>query len=236
MVSWLAAFAAGMLTTLSPCVLPVLPFVMGSARSSSRSGPAYLVFGLFCSFVISTLLVSRLGHVAGLSPAAVRSLSGIGLMLSSFLFLSDRLSDALASRLEQALAPLQARGGSGSATGVGHFGMGLFLGLVWTPCSGPSLGAALSMAASQERISEAAGVLSVFGMGAVLPLLLLALGAHGLFHRLRAHGARLKFLRRLFGVWMFAWSLFVLLGQDKQLEGKLVELLPNAWIDMTTRF
>lgn len=236
MVSWLAVFAAGALTTLSPCVLPVLPFVMGSARSSSRSGPAFLVFGLFCSFVISTLLVSRLGHIAGLSPATLRILSGIGLMFSSVLFLSDRLNDALASRLAQALAPIQERGEKGSVTGVGHFGQGLFLGLVWTPCSGPSLGAALAMAASQEGIAEAAGMLSVFGWGAVLPLLLLALGAHSIFHRLRAQGARLKVLRRFFGIWMLAWSLLVLLEGDRRLEARLVELLPNAWIDLTTRF
>lgn len=92
-------FLAGLLTTLSPCVLPVLPFVAASSLNKNKLGPVLLAAGLLISFVGASLLISSTGYIFGIDPSVLRKIAGLLLALRGVLFLSQRLSDAFANKL-----------------------------------------------------------------------------------------------------------------------------------------
>ncbi|MDT8286646.1 MAG: cytochrome c biogenesis protein CcdA [Elusimicrobiales bacterium] len=231
------AFIAGLITTLSPCVLPVLPFVAGASLSKNRAGPAALAAGLLVTFVGITLLVGLSGYVFGLDPALLRRLAGFFLALSGLVFLSQALSDrltALLSRFTGKAAPGSVRSEAGSL--FGEFAAGLLLGIVWTPCSGPSLGAALGLAAQAGSAGRAAFTLFIFGLGAVLPLLLFSYGARGLIGRLKEHLAAITLIKKVFGAAMVVFGLLIAFNTDRLLESLLTRALPAGWAEFITRF
>src|SRR5688572_24384887 len=95
------AFLAGLLTALSPCVLPVLPLVMGSA-THNRYGPTALAAGFVTAFTAIGVLLASVGAALGLSDTTVRNISAGLLVLTGALMLSHRLQD----RLGQSLSPV----------------------------------------------------------------------------------------------------------------------------------
>lgn len=237
LISLPLAFIAGLLTTLSPCVLPVLPFVAGSSLSKNRAGPLALAAGLLAAFVGVTLLVSASGFVFGLDPELLRRAAGFFLALSGVLFLSQTLSDrfgALLSRLTSKADPGSARTGGGSL--YAQFTAGLLLGIVWTPCSGPSLGAALGLAAQAGTAGRAAFTLFIFGLGAVLPLLLFSYGARGFIGRFREHAAAISRIKKTFGAAMLVFGLLIAFNSDRLLEAWFTRALPAGWVEFITRF
>lgn len=229
---------AGVLSTLSPCVLPLIPIVLGAAAAESRFGPLALAAGLALSFSAIGLFVATIGFAVGLDAdlfrtAAALLMTGIGLVL---------MAPALQARVAVAAGPMgswaEERFGGFSTTGVaGQFGVGLLLGAVWAPCVGPTLGAASVLAARGEDLGSVAITMSVFGIGAALPLLALGVVSR---ERLLAWRGRLSQagsgLKRVMGALLAALGLMIIAGLDKKIETVLVDLSP-AWLtEMTTRF
>ena len=141
------AFAAGMVTVLSPCVLPILPVVLASAAGGRRR-PLALIIGLVASFTAFTLIVSQIvihlglpANILRLAAVAILGLLGLAMIIPS---LNTRL-EMLFVRLP-ALAP-QGRSDEGWAGGLVT---GATLGLVWAPCAGPILAAVTTLAATQR--------------------------------------------------------------------------------------
>lgn len=237
MLTLLFAFAAGLLTSLSPCVLPALPIVVGSAGLRHRAGPLALAAGLVLSFVVVGVALASGGQLLGLDGDWLRRLAAIGLLAAGSTLLIPHLQD----RFTLALAPLAgwAARKSGSvdsdAGWGGQLGLGALLGLVWSPCTGPTLGAAVGLAA-QGGVGRAAAVMLVFGVGAALPLL-------GAAYAARAFRDRLTLLRTvggsgklLLGTVLVVVGAAVGLGWDKRVEAWLLTHLPAGWIDLITRF
>ena len=231
------AFLAGLLTTLSPCVLPVLPFVTASSIRKNKLGPAFLGLGLLISFVVVSLLISSTGHVLGVDPSIIRKGSGFLLMLSGFLFLSQRLSDYFTEKLSfvsgraSQLSPTDSVGGL-----MGEFLGGLLLGFVWTPCSGPSLGAALGLAAQEGNFLKSAIVLLAFGFGAVIPLMTFAYGAQRYIGGIKSHINIIKKIKLVFGILIVTFGFLIIFELDRNLESALTGLLPDVWINFVTKF
>ena len=145
------AFLAGILSVLSPCVLPLLPLVLGADASENRLGPVALAGGLALSFVTIGLCVATAGLAIGLDAGIFR----IGAALMLILIGLVLMVPAAQTRLAVAAGPMsnwtESRFGGFSTAGLsGQFGVGLLLGAVWSPCVGPTLGAA-SLLASQGR-------------------------------------------------------------------------------------
>ena len=168
------AFLAGILSVLSPCVLPLVPIVLGTAASEHRLGPLALAGGLAISFTTIGLFVATIGFAMGLDSDLFRTVSAILLIGVGLLLLVPRLQEQFAV----AAGPVsQWAGGyldNFAATGLaGQFGLGLLLGAVWSPCVGPTLGAASLLAAKGENLGQVALTMLAFGIGAALPLMLL---------------------------------------------------------------
>jgi cytochrome c-type biogenesis protein len=232
------ALLAGLLTALSPCVLPLIPIVIGTALGEHRFGPVALAAGLALSFVIIGLFVATVGFTVGLDQQLFRSVAAVLLILVGGVLLMPRLQLQLAAAAGPVGNWAQAHAGNFSTRGLGgQFAVGLMLGAVWSPCVGPTLGAASVLAARAENLISVALTMLAFGIGAALPLLAIGMMSRDALarwrNRLLAAGSGGKVLM---GVVLIAVGVLILTGLDKRIEAVLVEISP-AWLtELTTRF
>ena len=232
------AFLAGVLTVLSPCVLPLLPIVLGAAASQHRLGPLALAGGLALSFTAIGLFVATIGFALGLDTGVFRTVSAVLLIGVGLVLLVPRLQEQFAL----AAAPVSnwAGGYADNFTPgglAGQFGLGLLLGAVWSPCVGPTLGAASVLAAKGENLPQVALTMLAFGVGAALPLLLLGILSREALMRWRSRlmeGGKAG--KTALGLILVAVGLLVATGLDKRLEAILVEASPDWLTQLTTRF
>jgi cytochrome c biogenesis protein CcdA len=229
--------AAGMLTTLSPCVFPLLPLVLGGAVQRHRGAPLAMGVGMALAFMAFGVLVGSLGGAFGVDPDNVRRVGAI-LLLGFGLVM---LVPALEGRFTSLMSPIAS---SASAAGTrldagslgGALALGGLLGLVWSPCAGPLLGSTLALVASSGGAARGALLLGLFGIGAALPLVAAAYASRAGFGRLRAlvlaHGAAAK---RWMGGLLVVVGLMILTGADHWLETRINDALPDAWLALTTR-
>jgi cytochrome c-type biogenesis protein len=238
MTALVLAFLAGLLTSLSPCVLPVLPLVVGGALSSHRWGPLALCAGLGLSFSLLGVAAALATQAFEFDAGLIRT-GGAVLMLG---FGATLLVPGAQAILSGMLAPLATRAGSLSAAGPaaglwGNFLSGGALGAVWSPCSGPTLGAAIGLATQAGTAGRGFVLMLVFGFAATLPLLAVAYGARRLFMayrtRLMTWSTRAK---PMFGALLVLVSVGILTGWDKQVEGWAVNLMPPGWVNLTVRY
>lgn len=232
------AFLAGLLSVLSPCVLPLLPLVLGAAAGEHRLAPALLAFGVALSFVVIGLFVATIGFSIGLDGDAFRQAAAV-LMIA---FGAVLLTPALQTRIAAAGGPLSDRlnsaFGDRPSNGLfGQFGLGLLLGAVWSPCVGPTLGAASVLAARGEDLGAVAATMGVFGVGAALPLLVLGMLSRQTMARWRdrllSAGKRAK---QALGALLLGLGVMIVTGADKTLEAWLVSASPEWLTQLTTRF
>jgi cytochrome c biogenesis protein CcdA len=228
-------FAAGALSAFSPCVLPLLPLVLAGAVERHRLGPLVLAAGLAASATVVGFAVALLGFA--LDRDLVRVLAGGLLVLVGLVLLIARLDVAVAraaAPIAAGAAALLARLGPGGL--AGQFVVGALLGALWTPCGGPTLGAAIGLAAQRRSLGAAAAVMAAYSLGAVVPLLLLAYGSR----RLAARPDRLALVARLgkpaVGVALVLLGMLSVTGGDKVLETRVLDAMPAWLVDLTTRF
>lgn len=232
------ALLAGLLSILSPCVLPLVPIVIGAATGEHRFGPAALAAGLAVSFVAIGLFVATIGFSIGLDLDAFRMVAAVLLIAMGGVLLVPRLQAQVASAAGPVGNWMQAQAGEVPGRGLGkQFAIGVLLGAVWSPCVGPTLGAASLLAARAENLGYVALTMLAFGIGAAIPLLLIGLMSRDALARWRgrllAAGSGGK---AIMGLVLVATGLLILTGLDKRLETILVEASP-AWLtELTTRF
>ncbi|HEY2532293.1 MAG TPA: cytochrome c biogenesis CcdA family protein [Xanthobacteraceae bacterium] len=231
------AFTAGVLSILSPCVLPILPVVLGAAASEHRGGPIALAAGLCVSFVAIGLFAATIGYSIGLDADVFRNTAAVLIIAVGTVLLVP----AFQARLALAGAPLaqwsdQYFGGARRNGFAGQISIGLLLGAVWSPCVGPTLGAASILAAQGRNLGEVAVTMLAFGLGAALPLATLGLLSRATLQRWRTRlitgGARAKVA---FALVLVAMGVLVLTGLDKRLETFAVDQSPQWVTDLTTR-
>ena len=231
------AFLAGILSVLSPCVLPLLPLVLGAAASEHRLGPAALAAGLALSFVAIGLFVATVGFAMGLDAGIFRTVAAVTLILIGLVLMVP----VAQTRLAVAAGPVsdwtESRFGGFSTAGLlGQFGVGVLLGAVWSPCVGPTLGAASLLASQGRDLGAVALTMLLFGLGAALPLLLLGTLSREVLMRWRDRMMGVgKGLKAALGLILVVTGAIIVLGYDKVLETGLVNASP-AWLtDLTTR-
>jgi len=212
--------------------------VLGAAASEQRWGPAVLAVGLAISFVAIGLFAATIGYSIGLDADVFRRAAAALMIVVGTVLLVPRFQ----ARLALAGAPLASWGdrhfagarGNGLA---GQLWLGLLLGAVWTPCVGPTLGAASILAAQGRNLGQVGATMLAFGLGAALPLAALgALSRDALLRwraRLAAGGAG---ARAAFAILLVAIGLLVLTGLDKRVETFVVDHSPQWVTDLTTRF
>lgn len=231
------SYMAGALSTLSPCVLPLLPIILFGVLERHVLGPLALAAGLSSSFAVVGTLTASFGFSIGLDPAMVRLaiaalLMAVGAVLL-FLALQSKLAivaGPVTSGGEALLAKLQPQGVGG------QFVLGVLLGAIWSPCSGPTLGAAIGLAAQGQSLGKAMGVMLTFGLGAATPIIALAYGSRQAIFARRDRFAKLSRLTKpIMGSAFIAVGAFVLTGFDKIIETSLTRAMPDWLVTETTR-
>lgn len=231
------AFAAGVLSMFAPCVLPLIPLLLVSAASQHRLGPVALGAGIIVSFTVVGLTGAALGMSIGLDSEKLRLVGAAMFVVIGAVLVLPPLQARLVTAAGPAVNWSHRRLGSQMWNGwQGQFGLGLVLGLIWTPCVGPTLASAMVLAAQGEQLWSAFATMLAFGIGATLPFMTIALLSRSAAARLRTRmasfGARGKMI--LGGLLILIGSL-VLTGLDRKLEAFLLDISPAWLVNVTTR-
>jgi cytochrome c biogenesis protein CcdA len=230
------AFVAGLLSILSPCVLPLAPIVIAGAQSKDPRGPLALALGLALTFgVVGGTIASfglELGEAAGirLVAAALMVLVGLVVLVPALGFRSERLlaplsrfGDALAKRLPQAGL-------------LGSFAAGIVLAFAWAPCVGPTLGAAFALAAAGGSLGAAMATMFVFALGAALSLLAAGYGLGKLAAKGRFFAGRTaKAGQAAFALVLVGVGGAILTGLDRSFEAAVIQAMPDWLVSFATR-
>jgi len=231
-------YLAGVVSTLSPCVLPLLPLLLATAMGEHRYGAIALATGLAVSFAVVGSILGSIGFSLGIEPERLRQISAVFMIAFAVVLLSARLKEYLA-RLASGLGALGAnRVARLRASGwTGQFVLGLLLGVVWTPCTGPTLGAAVTLASQGRQLGEVAVLMMLFGLGAATPLAVIGSLSAGLRRRSRGRLAALaKGSSVMLGGLLLIFGAGILSGIDRRVESLLVDVTPQWLTEFTTRF
>jgi cytochrome c biogenesis protein CcdA len=232
------ALLAGLLSTLSPCVLPIVPILLASATAAHPRAPLALAGGLALSYALIGTTLAWAGASAGLDTSAFR-LVGAGILGMIGLVL---MSASLQQRFAMVTSGLGDAGNRFIARMrldglAGQFAIGLVLGVVWSPCVGPTLGAAIVLASQGSHLPQVALLMGVFGLGAALPVVALAHVSRSAMGRVR--GRLLEAGRAgkaVAGLALVALALLILTGADKAVETWLLVHSPEWLTTLTTRY
>ena len=231
------SFGAGALSTLSPCVLPILPILLFGVLERHAWGPLALAAGLSASFAAVGTTLASVGFSTGIDPSILRFavaalIAGMGIVL---------LLPAIQSRLAAVASPIAASGQTLldriQPSGIGgQFVLSVLLGVIWSPCSGPTLGAAIGLAAQGNGLGSAAVTMATFAVGAATPILALAYGSRQAITARRDWLARMSRIGKpLMGAAFVGIGIFVLTGLDKIIEASLTRAMPDWLVTVTTR-
>ena len=229
---------AGVLSTLSPCVLPLIPVVVGSAVAAHRRGPLALAAGLILSFALMGTVITYAGTSIGLDPETLRKAGAVLLGVFGLLLLSSALqrryaaaTSGVSSAGQNFLARLPIEGLPG------QLGVGLVLGVIWSPCVGPTLGAAIGLASQGRDLGPISLLMFLFGVGAAAPLLILGLLGHSYLSRIKTSLLRVgQRGKAVLGALFLLLAISIVSGADRPLESWLVDHSP-AWLtNLATRF
>lgn len=237
MQDFILSFLAGMLTTLNPCVLPMLPFVLATALRHGRLGPLALVSGMAVTFTAVGLFVAAVGPSIGLSLGTLR-ISGAILMLAlgvvMLMPLGQRaFATAMGPVADTASGFLDRFAPGGLA---GQVLTGMLMGVIWSPCSGPTIGAAIGLASASGSLPKAGGMMLLFSLGAGAIMLALAYGTKELLTRRKAALMKVSSgSKTVLAIVFVAVGLFILTGLDKVIEAALVDAMPEWLLEFTTQ-
>ena len=232
----LLAFVAGLLTILSPCVLPLAPIVIAGARAQDARGPLMLALGLATTFGIVGGTLASLGVELG-ETGVVRTISawimlavGLAMLIPVLSNRADHLLSPLAGWADRLAQRLPAAGL------LGQFAAGVVIAFAWAPCIGPTLGAAFALAASGGSFAAAVATMAIFALGAALSLLAAGYGLGRLAARGRLFAGKASVIGR--GALAAAFVLVgvgILTGLDQALEADLVQAMPDWLVTVATR-
>ena len=208
------AYFGGILTILSPCILPVLPFVFARSDQPFRKSGLPLLAGMSITFA----LVASLATVGGGWAVRANQFGRIAALILFALFGLTLLFSSLADRLSRPLVQLGNRLSRGSDAGsstLNSFLLGIGTGLLWAPCAGPILGLILTGAALQGASTHTVVLLLSYAAGAATSLAIALLAGGRIFAAMKRSLGVEEWIRRVLGVAVLAAVAAVAFGLDR---------------------
>ena len=226
----LFAFIAGIVTVLSPCILPVLPIVL-SGSVGGKLKPYGVVSGFILSFTFFTLFLSSIVQSTGISANALRLFSvvvitsfGLSLLIPQTQIFLEKLFSTFSK-----FAPKKQHGGFG-----GGLLVGFSLGLIWTPCVGPILASVISLAITGSVSSAAALITIAYSIGTALPMLAIAIGGNQLLRKVPWLVRNTAKIQKAFGMVMIATGMAILFNFDRTFQVFILETFPQYGSGLTS--
>ncbi|NCN03767.1 MAG: cytochrome c biogenesis protein CcdA [Candidatus Pacebacteria bacterium] len=225
------AFIAGVVTILSPCILPVLPFILSSSSDSDKRKPLGVVLGFVLSFTFFTLFLTSIVRLTGVSPDVMRYASviilflfGLGLLIPQFQLLLEKAFAMVAGKV-----PNQSK-----ATGLfGGLLVGFSLGLLWTPCVGPILSSVISLALTRSVNSAAFFITLAYALGTAIPMLVIMKGGQELLQRNKWLLRNTGNIQKGFGVLMMLTALAIFNNYDRKFQTYVLQVFPQYGAGLT---
>lgn len=208
-------FLEGLALIVSPCILPILPIILAGSLEGGKKRPIGIVIGFVLVFALFTFFSRTLVHYSGIDLSIVRAVSYGLLMLFGLIMLSRHLTEWFA-RFTQRLANV---GSSLAAVNDVQGGLksGVMLGsliaFVWTPCAGPILAAVIVQTVIQQTSISSFFVVLAFGLGAAVPMLMIALLGRNIMARLHFLAGKTELLRKVFGVVIILSVVYMIYGE-----------------------
>lgn len=225
------AFLAGVVTILSPCILPVLPIILSSVGTTSKSRPIGVVLGFVLSFTFFTLFLSSLVRLTGIPADTFRLLSIGILFIGGLSFLIPKIQIALEqtlSRLTQ-LAPKQTQ-----RTGiVGGLVIGFSLGLLWTPCVGPILASVISLALTGTVSAQAAVITLAYALGTAIPMFLVMVAGSTALQKVPWLVKQTAAIQKTFGILMVVTAIGIFFNIDRRFQIFILDTFPQYGLGLT---
>lgn len=229
------AYVAGLLTLINPCILPVLPIVIVSSLQVSKRGPIALATGLCFGFVTVGLTVTAFGHLVGLTAytmsrigAAMMVVFGIVILVRPVASVLQNATGGVAHRADRMIENLDQN------NLPGRFAAGFFLSIAWSPCIGPTLGAAIALASQGQDLLLAGVIMAGYAAGIATLVLGLAYGTRGLVTRYNMRfRAMSRYAQPVLGLTFVSIGCALFFGVAQTIEGALLRALPNWLIDLS---
>ena len=224
------AFLAGIITILSPCILPILPIVLSGSFGSKRK-PLGIVIGFILSFTLFTLFLSAVVKATGISADALRSLSiiiilifGISLILPQFQVFMEKIFSRLSSKFAV----------TGNHEGFhGGVFIGLSLGLVWTPCVGPIIASVITLAATSSVNFAAFFITFSYALGTAVPMFAIMIGGRSLLQKVPWLLPNTTKIQKAFGILMILTAVGIFLNIDRKFQVFILDKFPSYGTGLT---
>jgi len=226
------AFIAGIVTILSPCILPILPIVLSGSIDGGKRRPLGVVTGFIISFTFFTLFLTTLVRLTGISADALRTFSvvivfgfGLSLLIPRFQVLIEKFFSKVSGAIKH---------DSSKATGFrGGLLLGISLGLVWTPCVGPILGSVISLALTGSVNGAAVFITLAYSFGTAIPLLVITYGGRKAIEKFPLLTNNLDKIQKIFGIIMIVTALGVYFNVDRTFQSYILEKFPQYGVGLT---
>lgn len=228
------AFLAGIITVLSPCILPILPIILTSSIggvNTGKSRPMGVVIGFVLSFTFFTLFLSTIVRFSGIPAETLRFVSvliiasfGVSLLVPKFQVLVEKLFSRLASFMPNG----QRRTGFG-----GGLIIGFSIGLLWTPCVGPILASVISLAITGTVTFDAFLITLAYSLGTAIPMFLVMLGGQNALRRVPWLLSNLGHIQKLFGVLMILTAIGIFFNIDRKFQTFVLSTFPQYGTGLT---
>lgn len=223
------AFLSGVVTILSPCILPVLPIVLSGSVGGKRKSFG-VVAGFIASFSVFTLALSALVQTFDI-PADTLRLAAVVILVTFGLTLAipkfQMLLEVFLSRM------VRTKGGPQKSGFFGGVLTGVSLGLVWTPCVGPIMASVISLAVSQQIDGGAVIIVGAYALGTSIPMFALMAGGRKLLNHFPSLSAKTSEIQRVFGVVMIAAALMIGFGVDRRFQTYVLQVFPKYGTGLT---
>lgn len=230
----LFAFLAGVITVLSPCILPILPIILTSSIGNVNSGksrPIGVVTGFILSFTFFTLFLSTIVRLSGIPAETLRFVSvivvagfGTSLLIPQFQLLVEQQFSKLASLMPN----------NQSKTGFGGgLLIGFSVGLLWTPCVGPILASVISLAITGTVTFDAFLITLAYSLGTAIPMFLIMLGGQNALRRVPWLLSNLEHIQKVFGVIMILTAVGIFFNIDRKFQTFILNTFPQYGTGLT---
>jgi cytochrome c biogenesis protein CcdA/thiol-disulfide isomerase/thioredoxin len=233
------AFLAGVVTILSPCILPLMPIILSGSATGSKRTPFGIVVGFILSFTFFTLFLTSIVRLTGLSPDFVRGIAVVVILGFGLVLVVPRLNELferVAAVIATKGANLRSKGASTSAE-PGFFSgilIGISLGLIWTPCVGPILASVISLALTGSVNTQAFLITLSYSVGTAIPMLAILHGGRALIQKVPWLLRNLGTIQKVFGWLMIVTAVAIAFNFDRKFQTFVLEQFPNYGAGLTS--
>lgn len=212
----LFSFLAGVVTILSPCILPILPIVLSGSVGGGKRKPLGIIAGFIFSFTFFTLFLTKIVQLTGIPADTLRIVAalvllffGISLFVPQFQVLMERVFTGLS-----VFAP-KANPNTGF---LGGLVIGLSIGLIWAPCVGPIMASVIALAATSTVTTATFLITLSYAIGSGIPMFFIMYGGKSLLNKIPQLMLNAEKIQKGFGIVMILVAVAIFFNLDRNFE------------------